>query len=239
LACASAPGAAATAAHATSRHNARVITNVVSSPPPRIAVLPVPTLPLEAPSAQELSQFERLLADLSAQFVNLSAAEVDGAITDALRRIVLLLDVDRSQLIRLSAGSDAAHITHSWAVERVLQVPPKSLGGLFPWAMRRLRAGHAVVIPRVDDLPPEAAVDQASFVRVGVQSNLTVPMAVGGRAEGALALGCLRRARDWPADLVLRAGALATVFGNALAHKRAHETAETAIAFEQRVSAIA
>ena len=41
--------------------------------------------------------FERLLAELSARFINLPAAEVDGAITDALRQIALLLDVDRAQ----------------------------------------------------------------------------------------------------------------------------------------------
>jgi hypothetical protein len=51
------------------------------------------------PNSDYLRQFERLLADLSRRFVNLPAAEVDGAITDALRQIVLLLDVDRSQLL--------------------------------------------------------------------------------------------------------------------------------------------
>jgi signal transduction histidine kinase len=151
---------------------------------------------------------------------------------------VLLLDVDRSQLIRFSPHRDAADITHSWAMEGVARVPPKAVGDMYPWAMRRIRDGRTVVIPRVYDLPPEAAVDQVSFRRAGVQSNLTVPMVVGGQVGGALALGCLRRARDWPEALVERVRALADVFANALAHKRAQEALDAAIAFERTVSRV-
>lgn len=191
----------------------------------------------QPPSAAALSEFERFLAELSARFVNLSAAEVDGAITDALRRSVALFGVERGGLIDLSAPGNEARITHSWAAAGMRQARLRTIAGDYPWVLGRLRAGKSVVLPRVDDLPRAAETDRASFRRAGVRSNLCVPMTVGGRVEAALTFGRLRRARDWPADLVLRAGALATVFGNALAHKRAHETAETAIAFEQRVSA--
>ena len=62
----------------------------MNEPEARAAVAP------RLPSVQELLQFERLLAELSARFVNLPTAHIDGAITDALRRIVGLLDVDRA-----------------------------------------------------------------------------------------------------------------------------------------------
>src|SRR5215469_15898691 len=56
--------------------------------------------------------FERLLAELSARFINLPPEQVDDAITDALRQIVMLLDVDRSQLIRFAAEAGVAQVTH-------------------------------------------------------------------------------------------------------------------------------
>jgi FixJ family two-component response regulator/signal transduction histidine kinase len=182
-----------------------------------------------------LVPFERLLADLSARFINLPAAHVDDAITDALRRIVELLGVDRSQLIRFVADAQAV-VTHSWAVDGIPAVPRKSIVNEFPWAARRLREGHAVVVPRIDDLPPEAAVDQESWRRLGVKSNLTMPMLVAGRVEGVIALAWLRNARVWPDELVERVRALATIFGNALAHKRAREALDAAIDFEQTAS---
>ena len=63
-------------------------------------------------------------------------------------------------------------------------------------------------------------------------------MAVGGKVEGAIAFGCLRRARDWPDALVERIRALADVFANALAHKRAQEALDAAIEFERTVSGV-
>src|SRR5215470_9917882 len=189
-----------------------------------------------SPSAEELPRFERLLAELSAEFINLRAAHIDGAITDALRRIVGLLGVDRGVLI--SVQGDEALATHSWAVEGVSSVPRKLVTSRYPWVWRCILANKPVVVPRVGDLPPEAAVDRASWQTVGVRSNLTMPMRVGGQIEGALAFGCLRHEREWPEDLVERVRVLADVFANALAHKRAQEGLDAAIAFERLVSEI-
>jgi FixJ family two-component response regulator/signal transduction histidine kinase len=189
-----------------------------------------------ANAAGESFHFERLLADLSAGFVNLPAARVDGAITDALRRIVAALGADRAQLIRFSG--DEAVITHSGALDGVPAAPLRSVARDFPWAFARVRSSMPVVIPRVDDMPSEAAVDQASFRRAGAKSNLTTAMKVAGKIEGALAVGCLRRHRDWPAPLVARIAVVADVFANALAHKRAQEALDAAIAFERQTSRI-
>jgi FixJ family two-component response regulator/signal transduction histidine kinase len=188
--------------------------------------------------SHELLRFEQLLAELSAGFINLPAARVDAAITDALRRIAESLGVDRSQLIRFSEAGDEAAVTHSGALEGVPAASRRPLSQVFPWAIQRLRAGYPVVIPRVDELPFEAAVDKASFQTIGVKSNLTTPLIVAGKMEGAIALGCLRRERGWPADLVARTGVLATIFGNALAHKRAQSDLDAAIGFEHLVSEI-
>jgi len=196
----------------------------------------LPRIPAESLSVQELLPFERLLAGLSAGFINLPPARVDEAITDALRQIVAILGVDRANLIRFAPQTGAPHVTHSATAKSVSPTVPRDIGQDFPWAVKRLKAGHAVVIPRVDDLPTEAEADQATFRRLGVQSNLTMPMVVAARVEGAIAFGCLRRERSWPDDLVARIRALADVFGNALAHKRAQEGLDTAMAFERLVS---
>jgi FixJ family two-component response regulator/signal transduction histidine kinase len=182
-----------------------------------------------------LNPFERLLADLSTRFINLPADRIDDAITDTLRRIVEEFGVDRSQLIRFLDGGDTV-ITHAWAMEGVPVVAPRSIESDFPWALRRLRAGHPIVAPRIDDLPQEAAVDKETWRRAGVKSNLTMPMTVAGGIEGMIAFGCLRREHDWTDELVERMRVLATIFGNALAHKRAREALDAAVEFEQTAS---
>lgn len=188
------------------------------------------------PPGDELLQFERFLAELSARFINLPVARLDQAIVDALRTFVEILGGDRCQLIGRSAKGDEFTVTHSWAVDGVPIVTRKSIAPAFPWAFGRLRADLPVVVPRLDDLPPEAAVDKATWRRIGVKSNLSMPMNVAGSVEGVIAFGCLRRARIWPEDLVQRVRILATIFGNALAHKRAQEGLDAAMEFERIAS---
>lgn len=181
--------------------------------------------------------FESLLAELSARLLIQPTQEVDRAITDALRQIVGVIGVDRSQLIRFSPLGGAV-VTHSWAITDVPPVAARSIAGMFPWVSGQVRAGHVVAIPRMDDLPMEGAIDKASFLAVGTKSNLTVPMLVAGQVEGALAFGSLLHARSWPDASVERACILADVFANALAHKRAREDLNAAFAFEGKASEI-
>src|SRR5438552_4925022 len=181
------------------------------------------------------AEFEQMLAQLSARFINLPAPDVDGAINNALRDIAKLLGCDRSQLIRFSARG-GARVTHSGAVGDAPAVPVKAVAELYPWVLRRIREGHPVVIPDVDALPAEAPVDQASFRRAGTRANLSMPLRVGGKVEGVISFGCLRATRDWADELVTRVGVLAEVFANALAHKRAQAALDAAIRFEQVMS---
>jgi signal transduction histidine kinase len=190
----------------------------------------------DSPSVDELLAFERLLAELSAGFVNLATTSVDDAIIDALRRIVGLLDVDRANLIGFLPQTGESYLTHSWTVDGFAPAVPRPVSRDFPWAMQRLQAGHPIVFSRLDELPAEAAADAATWRRFGVKANLTVPMTVGGRIEGAIALASIRREHHWPGALVSRLRILAEVFGNALAFKRARESLDSAMKFERLVS---
>jgi hypothetical protein len=63
--------------------------------------------------------FERLLAELSASFIDLPSERLDDAIEDALRRIVQTLDIDRSTLALVDPLTGSSEFTHSYAVEGV------------------------------------------------------------------------------------------------------------------------
>jgi signal transduction histidine kinase len=198
-----------------------------------------PVRAMSAPDSPAIGHlaFEQLLAELSASFVNLPPASVDEAITDALRRIAGALRAERCNLVRFSAG-DGVYVTHTWSGEGVPAVVLRSISNDFPWLVRCIRAGNPVVVAHLADLPAEAAADGATWRRAGVKSNLTLPMTVGGRIEGAIALASLRRERQWPEQIISRLRVIADVLGNALAHKRAQEDLGAAMAFEQHASAI-
>ena len=169
-------------------------------------------------------EFEKLIAEVSARFVNLPAAEVDREIEDALSRISELLGIDYSLLWRWSSEApDVIAPTHIYCA---LPGPPPG-GPLdedqFPWYRQQMLAGRMVVAHSLEDLPEEASVDRASCESVGVKSNLTIPLSVGGDPPiGCLGFNALRKQRDWPEELVTRLHLVAQVFTNALARQR-HE----------------
>jgi len=188
-------------------------------------------------SPQERS-FERLLAGLAARLLVQPAEDLDRAITDALSQVTEMIGLDRTLLIRLSRRRAAPRITHAWASDAAARVAPESLVDRFPWLGERIRAGHVVEIPRLDDLPVDAAIDKSSFQALGTKANLTLPLWVAGRVEGALSFSCRRFEREWPDALVERARIMADVFAGALAHKDRQEDLDAAIKFERKTAHI-
>ena len=173
--------------------------------------------------------FEALLADLSAQFVNLPADRVDDAIQSAQRSIIETLELDRSTLFQFSDvdGGDLIY-THYWARPEWPAPPARaSAREHFPWATAKLLNGEILAFSSTDEIPEP---DRSSMRRFQTRSNVTIPLVVGGRVIGAVAFGALQAEREWPPEIVTRLRLIAEVFANALARKRTEEELRTALA---------
>jgi formate hydrogenlyase transcriptional activator len=178
----------------------------------------------------EQLRFERLLADLSARFVNIPADSVDREIEDVQRQIVEILGLDRSTLFQIVEGDGNNFVTtHCWAREGLARFPTVFSRQAFPWYAARIMRGEAVRYSRIADLPPEAAQDVTVFREHGPLSNITFPLAINGKVFGALAFGAMRAEREWPGLLVNRLRLVADIFTNAIDRRRtARELAEGA-----------
>jgi transcriptional regulator with GAF, ATPase, and Fis domain len=185
----------------------------------------VPDPDITAPSAKssllvDRNAFERLLTDISTRFVNAPAEEIDGQITESLRLLGKFLGVDRSTLFQVSADRKHLENTHGWVVDDAMRLPRLIAQDAFPWSAARILKGEIVSFATVDELPPEAAVDRATLLKVGPKSNLSFPLVSGDDVLGALTFGTVRVERQWPVELRERLAVVAHVFANALARKR-------------------
>jgi PAS domain S-box-containing protein len=164
-----------------------------------------------------------LLADISSKFVNLPPTEVDREIEAALRRVCESLDLDLATLWQWSdAAPGVLMFTHAYRAQETPPTAEPSGQQQFPWVIGQLRAGRTVAIPSVEELPAEAAVDQANGRLGGIKAALAIPLSVGGEPPvGALGLNSTRAERNWPDTQVKRLEVVAQVFANALARKRA------------------
>lgn len=169
-------------------------------------------------------RFEALLIDLSARFVNVPADQVDREIEDAQRRICECLQLDAALLWEATKlPSPRFRLTHMY---RPLGGPPppgpSEVQLDFPWTHAQLLSGRMYVNSTLDDLPPEAACDRASFQRHDVKSNVGLPLTVGGGPPvGALTFNTMHAHRTWTDPVVKRLQLVGQIFANALARKRA------------------
>jgi signal transduction histidine kinase len=158
---------------------------------------------------------------LAGAFVRVTTEKIDEEINRWLERIVLALGLDRSTIAEIRASDGYAVFTHGWAREPG-QIIGRSLdaNALVPWVKARMLAGETVVMPSVDSLPDEAAIDRESMRRYGPKSNVMMPIKVGGVVVGAVGFGALYRERSWPPQIVRRLKTVAEIFGYALERKR-------------------
>ncbi len=179
---------------------------------------------LEGEPPDERLRFERLLTDLSAAFINVAADLVDAQIEQALERLVDFLGVERGNCGEISEGNQDILVTHSFVVPGYPTLPPLILKEDLPWYAEHVRRGEPMRFERLpEDVPAEAVDERAYVVKIGMKSNLTIPLRAGGVVLGGLSFGAFREFRTWPDELVQRLQTVGEIFANALARKRADQ----------------
>ncbi len=140
---------------------------------------------LELALAERL-RFETLLAEQSATFSSLSAAEVDREIERALRRIVDFLRADWGSLAEFSHDSRMARITHSWVAEGAAPAPSTiSLADVPVGHGDGCRVARWCASRGSRSSPEEgAAVDRRTYLSLGIKSHVEVPLKVAGDGRG-------------------------------------------------------
>jgi len=188
---------------------------------------------------EERLRFEKLLADLSATFVNAPSERLDDLIDNSLKTLVEFVGNDRSTLIDLTQTEKHVRVTHSYATAGCEPFP---LGPFpedrLPWFLGQFRCGKPVFIRRLpEDLPPEAEKEKRYCAAHGIKSNVAVPLRAGGAILGALTFGFIRQRCEWPADVVARLQVIGEVFASALLRRRSEESLRAALAENQSLRA--
>ncbi len=170
-------------------------------------------------------EFEMLIANLSARFVNLPPDQIDSEIKNAERGMCEVLDIDLAALWQpREVVPDVFVLTHLYSKQGGLEPLEQMLDDHFPWFKQQALLGRTVIISSLEELPAGTTRDRESARLFGIKSNLTLPLSVGGGPVfGILGLSTLREHRKWPDELVKRLQLVAQVFANALARKRADQ----------------
>ncbi len=145
-------------------------------------------------------RFQQLTAELSSSFISASSENIDEKFNRMLREIGLFFEVDRTYLFFFSDDFTTYTNTHEWCAEGIapqidqLQNLPADY---LPFLKTKMFQREPVHIPDIDQLPEEAASEQAEFQKLEINSLLNVPIYSGERLHGFFGFDMVRHKKSW------------------------------------------
>lgn len=166
------------------------------------------------------AEFDRTLAALSEDFVNLQEGAFQSTLNQALARLGKLFSADRSYFFRFSADGQSMNNVLEWCAPGVRAVRDE-LQGLtkahFPWGFDQLLEGKLVHIPSVKNLPEEASTDREMFEQQGIRSLLCLPLQRDeGGLFGFMGFDAVRSERVWTSDEIGKLQIVAGMLGRVI-----------------------
>ena len=125
-------------------------------------------------------QFEPLLSDISAQLIAVGSEHLAETVESALETLRHFFQADRCGLLTVSDDLCRVNVDFASYGSGVRPVSAElDVADLYPWMVRQVVFDREpVAFSRRFDLPPEAAVDLASFEAMGTKSLLVIPIEV-------------------------------------------------------------
>jgi diguanylate cyclase (GGDEF)-like protein/PAS domain S-box-containing protein len=151
------------------------------------------------------SEFEELITNLSAHFINLAPHLIDEGITNAIRTIGTSIQVDRIFLFPSATNLSLENAYEWYASPDMMAEDTKHFELLdFSWFSEKIKSQDVFAMSSLDDLPPEARTVKEHLYRRRIQSLVVVPMLTNGTLRGFLTFSALRAVKKWtPEDITV------------------------------------
>ena len=167
------------------------------------------------------SELQRLLIDLSLDFINLPLGRLDPSIEKALGDMGRFVRADRAYLFAYDFERGVMSNTHEWCgpgiepfIEELQDVPNAG----FPDWVHSHRHGAAVHIPDVGALPQGPLRDILSSQ--GIRSLVTLPLGEGDGCLGYVGFDAVANRRVWTPDDIMLLRVFAQLLMNAELRRR-------------------
>jgi len=176
---------------------------------------------------QYREEFEKLISNMSAEFINLPTEKIDVGINDALKKIAAFIDVPSAVVYLFDNEKNHLTNTHQWHSAKVSTglkeyqiISPSG----FSYYWKTLQRLESIVLSKRDDLPPAAKMENLIVEKHGFRPIIFVPMIQRGILFGTLGFyGSTDEPKEWSTELVMLFKFVADIFVSALERKQAEE----------------
>ncbi len=172
-------------------------------------------------------QFERLITNISTEFINLESDQIDSGIERALGAIGQFIASDRSYVMLFSADGKRVDKIHEWCRPGAASHPSRPRNQPvedLPVLISQLKQGQVVTIPSEDHFSKgQAEQERTRPHAASTPSLLLVPLVCRGQVVGQLGFDSVRAKTAWSEDSLALLRIAGEIIVNALEHKRASE----------------
>ncbi|MBN2351029.1 MAG: PAS domain S-box protein [Spirochaetales bacterium] len=170
-------------------------------------------------------EVERLAAEISAEFVNVSFDQIDAAIKLALKKTTLFAGARLGSLFVVTPDGTTVTNTHEWCAspeDSQFTMGPHPPVGIREFHLESLSRNRAVSVSRLADYPPEENGERELAEKYGFRPFALAPLFRSGELIGAVGVyGETGSEAEWPAQLVTLLGLIGDMIVNLLDRKQA------------------
>ena len=170
------------------------------------------------------SSFQKLVADISSQFVTANRSNIDDLINEMLKRIGNFFNIDRAYLFEFMKDNLTITDTNEWSAKGIVS----KLGSMqnfplknIPWLKEQILNNEYVYIPDVEKLPEDATVEKSVFMKEEIKSVLTLNIFANGHLVGFFGFDSIKRKRCWTVDEINYLKVLANILADSFIKVRA------------------
>lgn len=172
-------------------------------------------------------QIERLVTDISSDFVGIPVEGVDLMIDHALAKIGHFANIDRCYVFQVDHPKQLLNNTHEWCSDGVstqidnLQAMPVSS---CPWWMIQLQKFETIYVKDISDMPPEASHEKAILESQDIISLLVVPIHYNNQLLGFMGFDSVAEKKAWLESDIHLLKTVGHIFANAIHSKHTQES---------------
>ncbi len=174
------------------------------------------------PTLSYSRRFERLVTTLANQFINVPVGKIDEMVNVALETIGKFVQADRSYIFQYYDNQRLMDNTHEWCAEgiepqiEILQHLPTDQ---FLWLMEQINKNETILIPKVSELPEQAAAEKEILEQQDIRSLIIIPLVSGTIPFGYIGFDAVTQECQWPQETVLVLKIAGGIIANALQRK--------------------
>lgn len=170
--------------------------------------------------------FEKFIASISTNFINLTPVEIDTGIRNALEDVGMFANVDRSFIFLLNEKADAYTISYEWCNTGIGSLNDRQLTlhvDTIQWWHGKLSRFEHIRIADVSNLPAMAKGEKKLLQSIGVQSVLCVPLRIGKSLIGFIGFDSVTGKKHWSIESVNLLRIISEIIANSIERKRRDE----------------